>query len=268
MAATARALCALGLLLLLAACKVELYSNLSEEEANAMLAILLNNGITSEKVIAKEGVSLEVDEGEVARAVQILRMQGYPREKFASMGDLFKKEGLISSPTEERVRFIYALSQGLAETISQIDGVLAARVHVVLPNNNFADENAKPSSAAVFIRHRNDHNLEQFIPQIKILVTNSIEGLSYDKVSVVLFPVSPPAGGLGGSPFEEAISVRLDPSTALNFWLIVGVLGVLAVGGLGSAGYMAWLMRRNHNGSGNGQPPQQPQPQRTAAEHG
>src|SRR5690606_37312618 len=42
------------------------------------------------------------------------------------------------------------------------------------------------SSAAVFIKHRAGLDLDFLTPQIKRLVSNAIEGMSYDKVSVVL----------------------------------------------------------------------------------
>ena len=175
-----------GLLLLalavLAGCQVELYSGLTEREGNEMLATLLGNGVRAKKTSGKDQVvNLFVDERDVARAVNVLRQNGYPRDKFDRIGDIFKKEGLISSPTEERIRFIYALSQNVSETLAQIDGVVTARVQVVLPENKPFDDTTVPSSAAVFIKHHADYPLEEMIPQIKMIVTNSIEGLTYDK---------------------------------------------------------------------------------------
>ena len=46
---------------------------------------------------------------------------------------------------------MHALAQDLSATISRIDGVVVARVHIVLPDNNPFAEKVKPSSAAVFI---------------------------------------------------------------------------------------------------------------------
>ncbi len=176
--------------LLLAGCKTELYSNLDEEDSNTMLAILMNNDISANKTADKKAGTyfLHVEESQIPKAVALLKEHGYPREKIATIGDLFKKDGLISSPLEERARFIFALSQSVQETLSQIDGVLVARVHVVLPENNPLGEQVTPSSASVFIKYNPDYKLENMKSEIKLIVQKSIEGLSYDKVSVVMVP--------------------------------------------------------------------------------
>jgi type III secretion protein J len=177
-------------LVLLTGCKTELYSNLAENDANSMLSILLNNKIDSEKIFDKKAGTyfLHVEKSQIPQAVQLLKQHGYPKEKIATVGELFKKEGLISSPLEERTRFIFALSQSVQETISQIDGVLVARVHVVLPENNPIDKEVKPSSASVFIKYNPAYRLEDMKSDIKLIVEKSIEGLTYDRVSVVMVP--------------------------------------------------------------------------------
>ncbi|RYF74133.1 MAG: EscJ/YscJ/HrcJ family type III secretion inner membrane ring protein, partial [Comamonadaceae bacterium] len=134
---------ACALLALVAACgaRVDLMGSIPEDEANDVLSALLKADIPAEKIAGKEGmVGVRVDAAQVGRALEILRENGLPRERFAGMGQVFKKEGLISSPLEERARYIYALSQELSNTLSKIDGVLAARVHVVLPERGPAGE--------------------------------------------------------------------------------------------------------------------------------
>ena len=179
-----------GLLLaLVAACdtRVELISSVSESEANEALAALLDGGVKAGKIPGKEGVvSLDVAQSEVSKAIGILRVEGLPRERYAKMGEIFRKEGLISSPLEERARYIWALSQEISSTLSQIDGVIKARVHVVLPERSAGGDPSLPSSAAVFIKHKTGVNLEDSVAQIKRLVANSIPGLSGEKVSVIL----------------------------------------------------------------------------------
>ena len=100
---------------------------------------------------------------------------------------------LITPETsEERIRFMDAIAQDLSRTISMIDGVVDARVHVVLPENDPFAKNTLPSSAAVAIRSRWDVDLTESVPQVKSLVKNAIEGLSYEKITVTIFQDMPP----------------------------------------------------------------------------
>jgi type III secretion protein J len=180
-------------MLVLAGCGsgLELYNSLGESEANQMLAVLLRAGIGAEKSISKTGTTISVDSSRIPEAVALLNAEGLPRPKYAVMTDLFGKQGLISSPTEERIRYIYGITQELSRTLSQIDGVLSARVHVVLPGNSPVGGNVTPSSAAVLIRYAPSSPIDIQVPKIKELVINSIEGLSYDRVAVVLVKAEP-----------------------------------------------------------------------------
>ena len=122
----------LSLLLLLSGCKVEMYSGLSEDQANQMLSTLLRRGIEAEKQAAgKNGYTLLVDDDQLVRALQVLKENSLPREAFKNLGEVFAGDGMISSTSEVQARMSYALSQELADTLSRIDGVLTARVHVV-----------------------------------------------------------------------------------------------------------------------------------------
>lgn len=245
--------------LLLAGCgrQVELMAAMPEGEANEVMAALQNAGISATKVPGKEGmVGLTIDADKVGRAVDLLREKGLPRERFAGMGQVFRKEGLISSPLEERARYLYALSQELGATISQIDGVIVARVHVVLPERSATGEPAVPSSAAVFIKHQEGYSLETVQPLIRRLVTNSIPGLTADKVSIVLINAQPasqmrkdapadgvaPAEGVASGAATAAASAT--PAAARgggrDLVPLVVVLGILLVASLGAAGFLAW----------------------------
>jgi type III secretory pathway lipoprotein EscJ len=104
---------------------------------------------------------------------------------------MFEKTGIMSSPFEERVRYINALGEEVAQTLSQIDGVISARVHIVLPDAPSLGQPVKPSSAAVFIKHQPGVDLDFFQPQIRRLVSSAIEGLEYSAVTVVLVDAAP-----------------------------------------------------------------------------
>lgn len=189
LSAGSRAVLCLSLVIFLAGCQVDLYSKLSEAEANEMIAFLQRSAIPATRLAAKDGtITLRIDDANFANAVVLLNEAGLPRHKFATMGDVFADTKLISSPTEERARLVYAISQELSRTLSEIDGVVSARVHLVLPRNDPLRENEKPSSASVFIKYDPEIAVVSLLPQIKTLVTNSVEGLTYEKVSVVFVP--------------------------------------------------------------------------------
>jgi type III secretion protein J len=176
--------------LLLTACEAELYNNLDQRQANEMIAALQQRGIPAQRVAVKGGqYTVVVDKGRFAESIAVLKEAGLPKQEFQNMGQVFKKDGLVSSPMQERAQMIFALSQELSRTVSEIDGVLSARVHLVLPENDPLRQQLVPSSASVFIRHRSSTPVGNLVPQVKMLVANGVAGLSYDKVSVVLVPV-------------------------------------------------------------------------------
>ncbi|MEO9530043.1 type III secretion inner membrane ring lipoprotein SctJ [Roseibium sp.] len=221
----------IGLCLLVSGCKLDLYTGLSERDANEMLAILMTNGISATKEYkGDEGVTLLVEETELARAIEVLKENGYPRETRISMGKVFEKSGIMSSPFEERIRFIYALGEEVSQTLSEIDGVLTARVHIVLPEDPSLGEEVSPSSAAVFIKHRIDVDLDFFTPQIRRLVSNSIEGVEYENVTVVLVGSERPK--IMGDQARSTIATVLPglgvrASDQQYFWQLLVISGVI-----------------------------------------
>ena len=196
---------------------VELMAAIPENEANELLAVLLKANIVAHKDAGKEGmVSLHVEAGKVASALEALRARGLPRERFAGLGEVFRKDGLISSPLEERARYVYALAQELSNTITKIDGVVVARVHVVLPERGSAGDASTPSSAAVFIKYQEGYSLDTVQPQIRRLVTNSIPNLATERVAVIMVPsqsveaataVAPqPGAGASGATIPQTVA--------------------------------------------------------------
>ncbi len=230
--------------LLLTGCKVELYSGLNEKEGNEMLAILLDSGIVTEKIQDKDkNLTLIVKSDDVSKAIRLLRSYGYPREQFSSIGDIFPKEGMISSPTEERARYTYSMSQELSSTLSMIDGVIAARVHVVLPQEpDSLIEITYPSSASVFIKYTPELELAGFIPKVKTLVANSIEGLNLDKITVSLFPATRiNQAGIAIQPDETESSQGAAKGLRIILFILVFLL-LIAVGG---CGFLIWMQQQN-----------------------
>jgi type III secretion protein J len=209
--------CVVALCALLAGCKKELYGKLSEQGVNEMVVALLEHDVDASKDTSDDGKtwSLNVESDQLVEAMQVLRAAGLPHSNYEDLGDLFKKDGLVSTPTEERVRFIYGMTQELSSTLSKIDGVLVARVQIVLPNNDPLAQVIKPSSAAVFIKYRPDSDIGALVPQIKTLVMHSVEGLTYDQVSVTAVAADP-----------VDLSHLSRQVTGAPPWLLAAIVGV------------------------------------------
>ncbi|MCJ2189091.1 type III secretion system inner membrane ring lipoprotein SctJ [Novosphingobium beihaiensis] len=236
---------ALSCLLGLAACgQQEVYGDLPESQANEAVAALRQADVDATKKMAGEGRwSIAVAPEDFAHAVEVLDARGLPGDHFASLGEVFEKKGFVSSPVEERARLIYGLSQELSHTVSEIDGVVQARVHLAIPEPDPLSNTMKPSSAAVFVKYRPGYDLRSETGAIKSLVTNSIEGLAYDRVSVVMVPGRPTP------PASTAIGGAAAP------WIAAG-LGFFGLGGLGAALFLrrSPAQRRAAHGSAPDEP--------------
>lgn len=226
--------------IILAGCKAEIHQGLSENQANTMLSVLLRHGISAEKIAAKSGFSIAVEEKQIVQALEILKENSLPRENFQNLGQVFAAQGMISSSTEEQARLAYALSQELSDTYSRIDGVLTARVHVVLGHTDLGTGSVTPPSAAVFLRHTPESQATRLIPNIRELAANAVPGLMQDNVSVMLVPVRETVSV--PMPGKESAGTSLEKQGYLP--AIVAVLFLLACAGIAGSSVIYLRHRR------------------------
>lgn len=242
-----RVLNCLMMVALLSGCQDSLlYSALAEQSAVEVEAALLTAGIDVRKKPAGDGANwtLTVPREDLPRAVALLRDQGLPRIQNPSMGDVFKKEGFVSSPLEERARYLYALSQELSQTLMLIDGVVSARVHVALPDRRPLDDSQRSASASVAIIQEPDIDLSHLEIDIKAIITDGIEGLDdVNRVTVKFFSRRhQPASQLSEQPLPE----RPPRHTLVPAGIAASLM--LAVGGVGGMGaFMLGRRRRKED---------------------
>lgn len=179
-------------LVLLAACKASLFEGLDEDQANRIVAVLSRHGIDSSKDRnADKTWSVSVEESNAVDATELAGAYALPHGGHANLGELFSRQGLISSPEEDHVRYVYGLMEEMAETLEKLDGVLVARVHIVdPPRDPLMGAPAQPS-ASVMLRYRSDVNLEPMRDKIRALVAGAVQGLTPERVYVTLVPVTP-----------------------------------------------------------------------------
>ncbi|MBX2885001.1 MAG: type III secretion inner membrane ring lipoprotein SctJ [Granulosicoccus sp.] len=178
---------------LLTGCKEEvLYSGLSEKEANAMVAVLLSYELAASKNTSKNNeYSVLTTKEDFPAAFQLLKFNGYPRPSFTRVPDIFKESQIVSSKLALRARYLYAMSEQIASSVTLIGGVVDAQVILSLPEHDPLAENQIESSASVVIQHRADIDLRPHVGKIKAVVVNGVENLPYENVTVELFPELP-----------------------------------------------------------------------------
>jgi type III secretion protein J len=213
---------------------VDLQSGLEERQANQAVVALDQAGIAAEKMREEGGrvptYRLRVPRGDAAQALKVLQAHELPREAPKGVLEVLGQPSLIPTATQERALHVSALSGELARTLETIDGVLAARVHLSLPDDNplrEAERRARPS-ASVLIKARPGTALAE--NDVKRLVAGSVDGLDLAQVSVVV-TVGQPAQPLQAAdlaavgPFRVARSSRA-PLLGTLVAALVAIIGL------------------------------------------
>jgi type III secretion protein J len=217
-------------LMFLVGCRTSLFEGLDEDQANRIIAVLSHHGIAGSKERnADKTWSISVDDDAAVLATELTSAYALPRGGHANLGELFSRQGLISSPEEDRVRFIYGLTQELSETLEKIDGVLVARVHIVQPERDPLTGPVAPPSASVMLRYRSDYNIELMRDKIRGLVAGGVEGLTPDHVCLTLIPVTPIAPLSEVCADSDVCFTGPDAQSHRSTSLVLGALAVMVM---------------------------------------
>jgi type III secretion protein J len=216
----------LGVLILLAACSSGVADGLDERQSQEALAALSEAGIAAERVGSGEGKGrryrIEVGSSDSGRAAAVLRSLGLPRAQERGFAETYGSASMIPSPTEERARFLKALSGEIANHLEQLEGVVDASVIVTAP---VADPLApidaprgKPT-ASVLLKVRGGA-AGPAPDDVRKLVAGAVEGLATADVAVVREELQPVA--LGADTFWRLGPIRVARSSR---GALIGILG-------------------------------------------
>lgn len=158
-----------------------LFSNLSAEDAGNIVQKLKDEGVSYQV----SGSTIEVPEGQVYDLRLKLAAQGLPQSGGVGY-ELFDKAGFGQTEFSQNVNLKRALEGELGRTISELEGVERARVHIVLPKESVFSENEKDATASILLKLKPGAELdEEPVQGIVNLVSKSVEGLKQKNVSVV-----------------------------------------------------------------------------------
>lgn len=181
--------------------KRPLATGLTEGEAREIIVLLQDHGIsadyqevTKERAAPSYTVSVMGGSPSLVEAWRVMQENGLPRPKSAGLEDVYANPGLIPTAAQEKAKLLVGLSGEISRMLNSVDGVVDARVQVVLPDDNPLIDRSQwhPPSAAVLLKYQGAQPpLRE--DQIKALVAKGVEGLTPENIAVVFNKVQPKA---------------------------------------------------------------------------
>ena len=163
--------------------RTTLYASLPEAEKARVIDALKNAGVD---------VTLDPTTGDVIVPVRdyhssrmTLAAQGLPAsipDGYEALSDL----PMGSSRSVEQVRLKQTQEIELARSVSEIEGVVSARIHLAIPEKSVFARASTPPSASVFVQMENGRSLSrQQVDAIVHLVSSSVPFMAKNDVTVV-----------------------------------------------------------------------------------
>ncbi len=160
-----------------------LYANLPEKEAGAIVAQLSQMNVPYR--FTEGGAALMVPADKVYDLKMKLAAAGLPKASVTG-NELLDNSRFGQTDRQERSNMQRALEGELVRTITKLDGVEDARVHLALPNQNgFFREQQKPSASVMLTLHPGRTLDRGQTAAIVHLVSSSVPELNPKAVSVL-----------------------------------------------------------------------------------
>ena len=171
-----------------------LYGNLSSVDSASVAAKLEEASIPFEG--SADGSSIKVPKNEIGRARMLLAQAGLPNGGTMGYEIFDQKAGFGTTGFVQNINQVRALQGELARTISTLDPVDFAKVHLVLPQRELFARNTRESSASVTIKIKPAARLSrEQIYGIQNLVANAVPELKPDRVTIIDTEANLLAGG-------------------------------------------------------------------------
>ncbi len=183
--------------------RTTLYASLPESEKARVVDALMNAGVD---------VTLDPTTGDVLvpsndyhQARMSLAAQGLPQsvpDGYSALADI----PMGSSRSVENIRLKQSQEIELARSIGEIEGVIAARVHLASPEKSVFARSSTPPTASVFVQMNTGRSLShQQVNAIIHLVSSSVPNMAKTDVTVV-----DQHGSLLSKPLDDPSSLLSD----------------------------------------------------------
>ena len=182
-----------------------LYSDLSAEDAGAVIAKLKESGV--EYRFGDNNSTLLVPSKKIPELRLQMASAGIP--KSGRIGyELFDRTNLGTTDFAEQVNYHRAVEGELERSIMSMNEVSQARVHITFPKDSVFTENRLPAKASVLVKLKPGAHLSmQNAQALTQLVASAVEGLTPESISVMDMQgnllIRPKKPGDGSEPSEE-----------------------------------------------------------------
>ncbi len=159
-----------------------LFVDISPEDSQAIIGYFKKNSINDYTVDSK---GIQVPTENLAHLRLKLAQEGLPNQGLVGW-EKFDKADFTRTEFDQRIHKLRAIQGELQRTISSIEGVLSARVHIVTPQQSLFVEDKKEPTAAIYLRFKQGSRLdEKQIRGVVHLVSRSVEGLKTDNITII-----------------------------------------------------------------------------------
>ncbi len=215
------AVVALGLV----ACSSPVAAGLDEPEADAVMVALGRAGVDASKendsqITGKWMITAPHDQA--PHALAVLASEDLPRPNPAGILDAVGKGELVPSADSERATYAAGLSGEFEKTLDAVDGVLRARVHLNLPEQDpLRGAPPQKASASVLITFRAGSN-PIAIDDVKKIIAGGSPSLSASAVEVVMIPRA--AMDSGNAHLAHLGPIAIAPSSMRSLVTLLSIL--------------------------------------------
>jgi type III secretion protein J len=229
----------LSLVFLISACQEQIVHDLSEREANSVVSQLSMARLDARKVPQPDGRwAISVNQEEMIPAISFIETRRVLPSRDAKSGS--SKGAMIPSREEQWFRYERSVALSIEESLSALPGVLDARVHVNLPDDDplFGDSARGGGSGSVLLVV--DRRFSAADDEVAALVGGAA-GLSREVVRVLKSQTVED----DVQKFVEAPTLTSNSIAEVPISLVVVGWGVAGIATLGAAYGVRMLRRRS-----------------------
>ena len=132
-----------------------------------------------------DGSSIFVAHSKVAQARLMLSADGLPSRGSVGYEIFDQPDALGETQFQQNINRLRALEGELARTISSLDGIRSARVHLVLPERQLFQQQTEQPSASIVLQLRRDALTPGQVRAIRNLVASATPGLTANRVTIL-----------------------------------------------------------------------------------